>query len=308
MLTVEQVAHAALADLGAEAAGLANAIRWVNERISQVASRKMKHRRKIGGLVIPASITAGEITLTNGSEIVKGDATAQSAWNNKKFGGAFLQPANSGIWYPINSYAGGELTLGQPYEGTTTTTSYRIVYRFVELPVEASFLGHFSYNRIRREIRLKSQLQLDNHYPDRTYVTGGPQYYSVFGEQAGKKLLEFYPYSTLDEFVLFTYWENPSYLAKDDIIPTPFTAHDLKTGIHADIYTWQATKETDIQLKAWYSNMAAKAETRWKDTLADIMRRDRTVDDLVLLFKSPRPEMMVNWNAHTEVYFRGNRP
>lgn len=308
MLTVEQVAHAALADLGAEAAGLPNAIRWVNERISQVASRKMKHRRKIGGLTIPAAITAGEVTLTNGSSDVTGNATAQSAWNNKRFAGAFLQPANSSTWYQINSFGGGVLSLNQPFEGTTTTTSYRIVYRFVELPVEAAFLGHFTHDRMRREVRLKSQSQLDMHYTDRAYVTGGPVYYSLFGETNGRKILEFYPYSTQDEYVLFTYWEVPPQLAKDDIIPSPFTAHDLKVGIHADIFMWQASKETDVQLKAFAANMAAKSETKWEKTLGDIMRRDRGVEDLVLLFKRPRPDLMVNWNAHSEVYFRGARP
>ena len=308
MVTVEQVAHAALADLGAEAAGMANAVRWVNERISHVASRRMKHRRKIGGLVIPAAITAGEITLTNGSPVITGDATAQSAWLNRDFSHTFLQPTNNGIWYKVNGYAGGQLTLEQDYEGDTTTVSYKLVYRYVELPVEASFLGHFSFNRLRREITLKSQTQLDMHHSDRAYITGGPIHYSLFGEAAGKKILEFFPYSTDDEYVLFTYWELPPTLSKDDIIPTPFAVADLKHGVHADVYQWKANTEMDVQVKAFYANMHAKCETRWDKALSDIMRRDRDVEDLVLLFKRPRPQLYANWNAHTEVFFRGNRP
>jgi hypothetical protein len=310
MTTVEQVALAALADLGEEAAGLVNAVRWANERLSQVASRKMKHRRKVGGLVIPAPITSGTVTATNASRVVVGNATAQAAWANMDMTHAFLQLSGSGIWYRVVALSSdNDLILDQPFtETTVSATNYRLVWRYVTLPDDIAFLGFFAHNRLRREVLLKSQGQLDMHFPDRVYVTSGPQYYSLFGESRGRKILEFYPYSTQTEYILFTYWEVPPVLAKEDPVPVPFTAHDLKVGIHADIYRFKAAQAADKEMMAMYANLEARQETRWEKTLGDIMRRDRDVEDLVLLFKSPQPELFVNRNARTEVYLRGNRP
>lgn len=307
--TIEQVALAALADLGEESAGAVNAVRWTNERISQVASRKLKHRRKIGSLTIPAAISAGTVTATLGSPNVVGNAAAQTAWTNQNLVGAFLQLNNGGTWYRLLDNTSDGLRLDQnfPY-ATAAAVSYRIVFRYITLPVEAAFLGHFTLNRLRREILLKAQTQLDLHFTDRVYVSNGAWYYSLFGENEGRKILEFYPYSDQAEYVLFTYWEVPPTLPKEALIPTPFTAHDLKTGIHADIYRYKAATEKDLPTRTYYSNMEARQEAKWADRLGDIMRRDRDVDDLVLLFKSPAPELLVNRNAHTEVYLRGLRP
>lgn len=310
MTTVEQVALAALADLGESSTNLVNGVRWVNERISQVASRKMKHRRRIGGLVIPAPLTAGTITATQNSDIITGNATALAAWLGVDFDGAFIQLANSGTWYRVvQNLSSDGLRIDQPFVDTTTSgASYRIVFRTITLPEEAAFLGHFAHNRLRREVRLRSQSQLDLHYGDRPFVTSGPAYYSLFGEREGKKIVEFYPYSTQAEYLLFTYWEVPPKLEKEAIVPVPFTEHDLKIGVKADIWEYKAATATDKDVMAFYANMSMKQETRWKEVLNDIMRRDRDVDDLVLLLKKPAPHLAVNWNAHTEVYFRGARP
>lgn len=313
MTTVEQVARAALADLAIGSEGLANAIRWVNERISQVASRRMKHRRQISSVVIPAPITAGALSTTTNQQKITPDATALTALlAAADFSGAFVQFSSSSTWYQIQGFDGTVLLLDQPWATTAlSAVAYRLVYRHRILPVEAVFLGTFVHGRMRHELTVKSQEQLDMLAPERPYVTGGPYFYSLFGDDAGRRVLEFYPYATQAEYLSFTYWEQAPVLPKDAPIPSPFTAADLKTGVLADCYRYKAMLAYEagkVDIGNAMSNLAARQETLWSGKLQDIARRDRGVEDLTLLLGRSGSEPILNRNAHTEVYLRGNRP
>src|SRR5574342_657523 len=82
MATVEQVAREVLAAIDTQAGHLL-AVQWVAERYRRLASRtRFRHLRRLGEVILPAAITAGTITTTQGSTTVTGDATAQAAWSN----------------------------------------------------------------------------------------------------------------------------------------------------------------------------------------------------------------------------------
>src|SRR3990172_5468700 len=100
-VTAGEVARSALADLGDDSAGLLNVLRWVGERYSQLANRRLKQLRQIGEVVIPAAVSAGTITIARGDERIVGDATAKAAWSSALAGRFFR---TRGAWYEIASY------------------------------------------------------------------------------------------------------------------------------------------------------------------------------------------------------------
>lgn len=310
-VTVGEVARAALADVAERGAGIANGIRWVNERISDLDVRRLKHRRRIGSLVLPAAITAGTVSVTNGAETVTPDATALAAWAKKSFAGWFIQFGSDATWYRVLSSSASVLTLDQAYQGTTDAdATYHLAQRYVTLKPDVQFLGEkMSLERTGTVLTLKSQAQLDLMVPGRDWDPSFPRYFSEFSEEGGKKVLEFYPYSTRDEHVLCVYWEAPGTLTSEDIVPSCFSQRDLKIGVLADIYSYQAAKaSTDgkVDLANRLSNLAARQETLWERAKQNIYRRTRATEDLVLLFGTrSQSTTALNYNAHTEVALRG---
>lgn len=310
-VTVGEVARAALADLAERSAGLANAIRWVNERVADVTTRRLKHRRRLGSLIIPAAITDGAVSVTEDSPIVTPDSTATAAWTNQNLAGRFLQFGSDSTWYRVLSNEPGRLTLEQPYQGATVSAStYHLVQRYLTLKTDAMFLGEkMQLERTGTPIVLRSQAQLNLTAPGRPWVAAYPSCFSEFSEEDGKKILEFYPYSSQDEHVLCEYWEPPTALKENDLLPTCFTQIDLKIGVLASLYEYQAAKASQdgkVELANRLSNLAARQETRWKDAKQNILRRDRATEDLLLLFGTRGTRgPLLNYNAHTEVAVRG---
>jgi len=313
--TVEAIARAALGDLAQLDTGLVLGERWVNERYSQLASRhRLKQRRRLGEVVIPAAITTGTVTATRGSDLVTGDATAAAAWSSTLVGRYFQVDS---AWYEVQEVSGTTLKLAVTYaEDTAADASYAIVARTVALPTTvrhiASAMIHERYGSLVQGWTLS---RLDRVFRERMYLTTGPAYFSEVGEAAdGAKLLEFYPYSTTTEHVAYVYWEKPRVYSRTEHLPGAVDSEKLKQGVLVDVMRWRMAKAADagnVELAALWRNEYRAQETVWKGVLQELIREDSGVDDTTFLVRSlgglsVQPSAITD--AHAEVIARGQRP
>lgn len=314
-VTAGDVARAALADLN-EPEGFIDCLRWVAERYTQLAGRRLKQLRRVAELVIPAAVTAGTVTATRGSSTVVGDATAQAVWS-QDLAGRFFRTRNA--WYEIGAFNGSTLALElktEFAEDTVTAGTYQVVQRYVTLPADVQFLGTFMHERLFKEIEKWSLTELDLTAPERLYYTSGPKIIAEFGEApTGEKLVEFYPYSSTTEHVMFTYWAKPpKAMEETTVLPGAITVSELKEGVLVSLKQWkmaEAARAGNVEMAGFWRNEYRAQETVWVGReIPAIVKRDQGVEDKVVLIRSMRSRSSLRSieTARDEVWARGSRP
>lgn len=292
MRTAGEVARAALADLNCEAAGVANALRWVGDRYEEIAQRRLKQLRKVGELAVPAIVSAGTVTVARGSDAVIGNAAASTAWDaTPGVLGWFLQ---AGVrWYEISSRDTTDLRLTTPYaEDSGSAVGYRLVKRYHACDPRARFLGDFGLERRRWRLEKRSSAWLDALAPDRRFTSYGPVVVSEVGTNPtdGARLVELYGYSTVSEVIRYIYWEAPGKFDDEDVLPIAILAQSLKEGVLVDVMRWKMAKaENDgkMDAAAFWRNEYRAQETRWRgDVIPQLIKADSGIEDMQLLFPS----------------------
>lgn len=312
MATVENVARAALGDLAVDDGNVLRARRWVTDRYREFANRRLKQRRKVGTVDIPASITTGTVTVAAGTNTVDGDADAIAAWASQDLIGRYFQTLVS--WYRISGCDGDTLQLDGLYnEAAVAAGGYRIVARTVALP-NVQFLGTLVHARRRRPLQDAKARHLDTFQPNRQYSTGGPWFFNEVGvDAAGSRLIEIYPYSRTVEQISYVYWERvPDLFGLTDVLPDVVDIQALKEGVLVDVMRYKMAVAADsgqAEMATFWRNEYRMQETKWKDAIQRLVKADGGVDDLALLlnvdgsapYDYPR-------DARSEIYARGNRP
>ncbi len=317
MLTVDDVARSALNAVGSNA-GLLQAIRWVSDRYRQLGNRgKLRALRRIDQLVIPAAITDGTATFTRGSNLVTGDATASSAWitGTSTANADDAPPLNTPapqhsvvgrwirykrVWYKIvdlsvTASGGATLRLSTPVaEDSASGAAYKIVQRHTRLPKNTRFVGGFVQQRLWRPLTQLSIAELDLTYPERLFVAGtGPEVWAVIGDDdEGYRTVEFYPYPTKNEAILFTYYEKAPELLPGMPLPTDLDAEALKMGALIDIYRFemaQALRAGNVEAAAVWRNEARAQETTWNARMEELFRTDRMDDEIKIILHTQGP-------------------
>lgn len=313
MPTVEQIAHAALRDVG-DAPGVLNASAWAQERYEELATVRLKHLLRHSAVVVPAVVTAGTVTVTSGSDIVTGDATAQAAWNADLVG-RFLQVGN--VWYRIKTVtATPTLQLETVYTETTAAgASYKVVARYVLLPDDVQYLARtFTHTRLRRPIVVGTLQELERMVPDRLYNTGGPHYVADVGVDpvSSRRMLEVYAYSTQAEALSFRYWAKPRKFQANDELPDFIDEATLKEGVLVNCMRWlmaEALRKQDKEGAAHWRNEYRAQETRWlKVFKPQLIKRDQALEDFAIEMRDGRTGYRDVRSARDEVFVRGNRP
>lgn len=311
---VDDVARSALSAVGSNA-GLLQAIRWTNDRYRQLANRgKLRALRKIEQLVIPAAITDGTATFTRGSNIVTGDATAQTAWktgtstaNSDDVGPYNAESHNvvgryiryRRVWYRIidleKSGSNYQLRLNTPVaEDSSTSVNYKLVQRHTRLPKNTRFLGGFVQQRLWRPLAQLSISELDLVAPERLYVAGtGPEHWTVIGDdEDGTRLVEFYPYPLKNEAILFTYYAMSPELVPGTTLPHDLDVESLKMGVLIDIFRYemsQALRANQVEQASVWRNELRAQETTWKDRMEELFRVDRMDDEVKVILHTAGP-------------------
>lgn len=314
--TVESVARAALGDLAVEQTALLQAERWVNDRLAELAGQqRLRSLRRLGELTIPGAITAGTVTVTEGSDIVTGDATARAAWTVALEGRAIKIGQ---AWHRIAATRLNDnvFQLAQPYtEDSASGASYTIVARAVALPEDCRTVVGFYHPRLNGEIRTVSLPWLDLTYPDRLYFSEAPYFAADLGidPNTRRRLIEFYPYSPDAELVRFAYYAIPPTLTLFEPIPPTVDQDALTQGVLASVMRWKMARAADmgnVDIAGFWRNEYRAQETKWQMVLQRLLKADVVLEDLQWITRSTRG----SWGhgdittARDEVYARSARP
>lgn len=311
---VEAVLRAALADLAQSDHALLNGVRWVNECVEDLCSRRLKQRRRVGEVIVPAVIQTGQVTVTAGSPIVVLDTDAQTALAFLDPAGRYLQAGANPGWYRIDGLDGtaGTLTLQSPYTEPDGTYPYRIVQRYVALDPTSHFLGAFAFPRRQDVLEVWSPAELDLRQPGRFYRLGGPIVVVDCGEAVqGERLVELYPYSEQDELITYTFWETPPKFGLHDYLPQAISVSALKEGVLIGVMRWKmamAANEGKIEEAALWRNEYRAQQTKWDRELMKLVKMDQGVEDITLLLGSrftALPNRRDIRTARDEVWARG---
>lgn len=311
-VTCEDIARAALGAIDTDA-GLLRCAGWVNERYRELTQRaRFRHLRRMGELNIEAPLTTGLATVTVGSDIVTGNATASPTWTTQLIGRHFRQAVT---WYEITEVnphpTVATLKLRSKFAETAGTQpgGYRIVERFVRLDPGVRQIGDFVLMRRRRRIRPMSLMELDMGFPARNNITNGPRIVCDLGTDAdGVKLVEFYPYSAQAESIHYAYWPVSPTLHLQDVIAQEVDQVLLKAGVLVDLFRFEmakAARMNQMEKSALYRNEMRAQSTEWERKILDAIRADKGLDDVTFILRlggaSAGDDPLI-MDAHDQVY------
>jgi hypothetical protein len=314
MVRVEDVARDVLAAVASQA-GFLLAAKWVSGRYQQLCgTRRLRHLRRLGELVIPADVTTGTVTTTRGAQVVTGSAAAQTAW------AAIAADLNAGlwyvrqatVWYRVVAFVGGALQLAVAFaEDSATDSGYRLVPRRRRVAADAKTLGAFVHTRRKRALDIMDQAVLDQRDPGRVRVgTAGPTVWSE-SERAddGALVIETYPSVAESELLRYTYYLYPPELTLRDPLPPAFESIWLREGAMIDAMRFEmarAARAGQNDAAALWRNEYRAQETRWEAIQRDAAGADLGGDDVALIFDTMRGAATPTEirDAHDEVWSR----
>jgi len=306
--TVESCAREVLAAIDTTAGHLLCA-QWVARRYQRIASKgRLRHLRRVGEIVVPATMAAGTVAVTQGSNIITPDATAAASWATPTgFPADPLNPALSLIgrfirpsinWYEITDVVGSPISsirTRTPYvEDTNATAAYAIVEQRTRLLPETRWLGDFVHMRRRIPLTNMSIAELDHDEPERmqTMSGDGP---TVWAETTvdtdGVKRVEFYPYPTQNELIRYVFWSIPPELGFSDPIPPQVDPHVLIEGALIDAMRYEAAKAIragQADMAGYWTNSYRAQSTAWEKQIIEAIRSDLAVDDVTMILQLPR--------------------
>lgn len=296
MTPVEEVAYAALSAVGSNA-GVLQGVKWTSDRYRQLSNRgRLRSLRRVAQVVIPAAVSDGLITAARDSAVIEGDADAQAVWHAGLAGWYFRYRRN---WYKVVSVetAGGvkTLKLDTPVtEDGSADVGYKLVQRFTPMPSDMRTVGRFVHQRLWKPISQVSLSELDLMHPERLFVTGtGPELVCEVGDdENGARLFEFYPYPLNSDSVLFSYYSRSPDLQPGDKLPDNLDVEALKQGVLIDVYRYEmakALRENKVEVAAVWGNHLRTQETVWETRMTELMRADRSVDDLSIIIHTMGP-------------------
>jgi hypothetical protein len=320
MATVDDAVRAALAAVETDA-GFVRALRWSSERYRELTSRsRFRCLREVGELYVPAVIRTGLATATRDSQVVTGDATAQTAWTQEDLVGRWIRLKR--VWYRIGAkVASGatiELRLETKFaEDNQAGVTYKIAQRFTKLDPRSRHLGSFVWMRFGRELEPLTMVEADIQFPDRLTVTSGGPYFIIETGTAddGTREVEIYPYPDKSEVFHYVFWPHTPDLKPGDSLPEPIDAYALREGVLIDIYRYEMSKSLrrgKPDEAGYWRNEARAQVSSWEQAIRDVGQSDKGLDDVTLVLRAGTHRMGTfgrpNNNAHSEIFIRGNRP
>gem|GEM_PF-2745463 len=296
MPTIEDAARLAVAAIDNEVDYFL-AVEWARERYKElVAKVRFRHLRQIGQLSVPAPITAGTVSVTQGSLEVTGNATAQAAWSPDVVG-RWLRLSGTQEWYRITALSQSALRLSVPYAGTTASAqSYTLVKRFHHLDPVARHVEDVIFMKRRWLLDNMAPETLNSLAPSRQRVAAAPWVWTAPGVEPNAdgqpcQVIELYPYLNAVGLVHYTYWPDPPELGMADPLPKGIDEYVLREGILVDLMRAmmaKALKAGRIEEGAVWRNEYRAQETVWAQKVREAIRSDRTVDDLTATLERPK--------------------
>lgn len=312
-VTIESVARQLIASVDSDAGYLLGA-QWIIKRYEQLAIKaKLRHLRQVGQVSTPAAITTGAITVSRGSNLVTGDATAIAAWTTSLVGWHIRGRVT---WHEIiahNIATGALALLGDFEEESVSAGSYTLIQRWIPLAPDVGYLGDTFINpRRRMPLNLVDYGELDRAAPSRSAVSGTATHVAEAPQLPdGRKRVEFYPYSSTSESYAYVYWRSVGQLTYSDVLPPSVPSYILIEGALIDLFRYkmsQAMNANNGESAAFWRNEMRTQETKWNDHLVEAIGADRGEDDTSFILKhlgaalgptditTARDHILAQWN------------
>ena len=325
-VTVQEVVDAALAAVESEA-GPQLVAGWISERYRELSNKvRFRHLLKHAELTLPALIDDGTVTLTVGSNVVVGTATARTAWlaDPEATSGRFFRVDGQRTWYRVNGLTGvGDLILDTPWQvghqGTAsplTGAGYTLVERFHRLESDVRWIGIFTHQRLHEPLEEIDNQEFDQTMAGRILIADLPRYWCERGNDAdGTKLVEVYPFTRFSQILTYVYFGIAPVLTLDSNLPNEIDSYILKTGALVDIHRWEfakALRDNKPEVAATWRNEMNTLSTRWDEKIRDAVKADRAgrAGPAFQLHTGGFPQGGDHRirNAYDYVWQKGNRP
>jgi len=292
--------------------------KWVSDRIVELSTATLaKPLRKLLELTVPATITAGTITTTQGSKTVTGDATAQAVWDNSLVG-KYLKADSKNGWFEIAAFSNNQITLRSNwFDDTVTAGGYTITTRTITLPKNIRAIGAMRDLKHNTSISRIMLDDLDFADPGRTQRDGGPQVFSEVGVNDNEeRIIEFYPYTSEDVLVAYTGYLKLERFEGHQEVPNFIDFYMIIEGVKMNIYEHkmsQSLEAGNADVGATWGNMAARQRTIWKNARTDFIANNESVEDAKFILESygssrgefqgdvrtARDNILLNWTPLT---------
>jgi hypothetical protein len=167
-------------------------------------------------------------------------------------------------------------------------------------PSDLRWLGTIVYDsngstlvRVLQRVTIE---ELDDWYPTRATLSGGPIVYAEKGLYAGgaSKQIEVYPTCPVAALakLRLVYWMVPTALVLGSSLPFGIDDHVIREGILIDVLHYEAAKATrngDQASAATWTARAKEQETFWELSILEAIRTDRgDADDLMIIEQKAR--------------------
>lgn len=251
-------------------------LRWLEDRYRQVwSATDWPFAIKSGTLQTVAKITAGTVTVTNGSTTVTETVTDENGWSSD-VEGRYFRVAGDNTFYQIDAYTNSDpdtLTLALPYEGTTTTDiSYTIFQNIYSLGTDVGRLEGMSNLNSRLPLREVNQEWIDLNFPNREDY-GEPRLYAVAGRDANEIYqVELYYIPSTVQSIQYRYIQEAPYLTSGSTRTVPQIFDSLlRHGWKADYWRWRGGMDDATgQEQSW----SIQEETLFAKELSEMCARE----------------------------------
>ncbi len=321
-MIVEDVVNAVLAAVECDA-GPELVATWVGERYRELTNRtRCRHLLRSVDLVMPAAVTDGLITVTEGSPVLVGDTDARAAWAalGTAISGRHIRLANQRHWYRIAGTTGdGDLIVTSPFapmtEAPTDPIGYTLVQRWLPLPSDTRHVAIVTHPRLYEPLDELAHQELDLAVTGRILVADVPSFWAETEPEAdGTKRIEVYPYARTTQILTCTYYAAPGTLGLKSLLPPGIDLHVLKAGALVDVYRWEmakALKANQPEAAATWRNEMNSATTRWDEKIKEAIKAER-VSEVASFFMPtggfPSSGSRMIRDARDFVWSRGRRP
>ncbi|HDZ26661.1 hypothetical protein LCGC14_0690070 [marine sediment metagenome] len=265
--------------------------KWVSDRIVELSTATLaKPLRRLLELTIPATVTAGTMTATQGSKTVTGDATAQAAWSNLLVG-RYLKADSKNGWFEIAGFANNQITLRSNwFDDTVTASSYTIAPRTIAFPKNIRAIGAMRNLKHNTPISRIMLDDLDLAEPGRTQRDGGPLIFSEVGiNDNEERVIEFYPYTSEDVLVAYTGYLKLEKFEGHQEVPNFIDSYMIIEGVKMNIYEHkmsQSLEAGNADVGATWGNMASRQRTIWRNARTDFIANNESVEDAKFILES----------------------
>jgi hypothetical protein len=197
---------------------------------------------------------------------------------------------------------------------TTGTISIAAGGLLWDCPTDLKWFGTVIYDsngstlvRVLQRVTLE---ELDDWYPTRAAVTGGPRVYAERGLNAGgtARKIEVYPTcpATGGSLLRLIYWKTPTALTLTSSLPFGVDDHVMREGILIDVMRWEsakATRDGNAQAAELWTARVKEQERRWEDSVLEAIRADQgDADDLMVLEQKMRTGLPQTVTASSAKY------